>query len=90
VINFDKEQLGGRFCFVQTEDGQTPVVFHTKGTSQWVINLQKALVTGFQANFAGKAEVAETDHESEHISHYRSAWKEISVMCSESTGTGCA
>ena len=87
MINFDKEQLGGRFCFVQTEDGQTPVVFHTKSTSQWVINLQKALVTGFQANFAGKAEVAETDHESEHISHYRSAWKD---MCSESTGTGCA
>lgn len=43
----------------------------SKEEKRVVINLKKALVSGFQANFEGRTMVTESDHETEHISHYR-------------------
>lgn len=65
------EELSGWFCFVQTDKGKIPVVFHPYNESQSIINFKKALVTGFQANFDGSSLVEETDPESIHMSHYR-------------------
>lgn len=65
------EELSGWFCFVQTDNGKIPVVFHPYNESQSIINFKKALVTGFQANFDGTNTVEEMDPESIHMSHYR-------------------
>lgn len=65
------EELSGWFCFVQTDNGKIPVVFHPYNESQNIINFKKALVTGFQANFDGTNAVEEMDPESIHMSHYR-------------------
>ena len=67
-------QLFNWFCFLQTENGKIPIVFHSSNESQRVVNFKKALISGFQANFAGTEEVEEVDPDSDHISHYRSAW----------------
>ena len=46
-------------------------MFHPQNESQRVVNFKKALVSGFQANFAGTEEEEEVDPDSLHISHYR-------------------
>ena len=46
-------------------------MLHPKNESQEVVNFKKALVSGFQANFAGKNLAEETDPDSDHLSRYR-------------------
>ena len=64
------DQLQNWFCFVQTNNGKIPAVYHPPSEPDHVVGLKKAVAAAFQANFNGTDEEDEIDPQSHHISHY--------------------
>ena len=63
--------LSGWFFFVQTEDGSIPITLYSREDNQEVVNMKKAIVSAFQANFAGTKIKEEADPQSLHKAEYR-------------------
>ena len=59
------------FCFVRTESGKIPAVYHPETDSVEVVNTKKSIAAAFQANFRGTELEPEEDPQSAHFSHYR-------------------
>ena len=62
--------MTGWFQFVQTEDGSIPVTLFSREEDQQVINIKKAIVSAFQANFGGTRMKEEADPQSLHMAEY--------------------
>lgn len=59
------------FCFLRSKDGSLLKVFHPRNERMDIVNLKKAIVSAFQANFAKTKTKVETDAQSKHTSHYK-------------------
>ena len=66
-----KRSLSSEFFFVQTEDGSIPTTFYSREEEKEVVNIKKAIVSAFQANFEGTKEKEEADPQSLHKAKYR-------------------
>ena len=66
-----KRSLSSGFFFVQTEDGSIPTTFYSREEDKEVVNIKKAIVSAFQANFEGTKEKEEADPQSLHKAKYR-------------------
>ena len=65
------EKMKGLFHFVQTEDGSIPVTIFSREEDREIVNIKKAVVSAFQANFEGSKFKEEADPQSLHKSEYR-------------------
>ena len=65
-----KAKLQGWFRFVQTEDGSIPVTLFSREEDHEIVNIKKAVVSAFQANFKGTAVKEEADPQSLHKAEY--------------------
>ena len=63
-------KMGGWFQFVQTEDGSIPVTRFSREEDREIINIKKAVVSAFQANFEGTSVKEEADPQSLHTAEY--------------------
>ena len=63
-------RMQGWFEFVQSEDGSIPVIRHSRDEDPEVINIKKAVVSAFQANFKGTKVKEEADPQSHHKAEY--------------------
>ena len=63
-------RMKGWFKFVQTEDGSVPSIYHSEEEQSEVLDIKKAIVKSFQANFKGTSTKLEADPQSVHISEY--------------------
>ena len=63
-------RMQGWFEFVQTEDGSIPVTRYSREEDPEVINIKKAVVSAFQANFKGTKVKEEADPQSHHKAEY--------------------
>ena len=63
--------LSSPFFFVQTEDGSIPSTYYSREENHEVVNIMKAIVSAFQANFKGTKTKEEADPQSLHKSEYR-------------------
>ena len=61
----------GWFQFVQTTDGAIPATYFSREEDQEVVNIKKAVVSAFQANFIGTEVTEESDVQSLHQANYR-------------------
>ena len=59
------------FHFIQLEDGTIPVTYFPKEDAHQVVNVKKAIVSAFQANFKGTKTKQEADPQSLHNAEYR-------------------
>ena len=59
------------FCFIQTESGKIPEVYHSENEMMDITNMKKSIAAAFQANFKGTEEEVEEDPQSLHVSHYK-------------------
>ena len=66
--------MQGWFEFVQTEDGSIPVTRYSREEDPEVINIKKAIVSAFQANFKGTKVKEEADPQSYHKAEYTYAF----------------
>ena len=64
------EKLAGWFQFVQTEDGSIPVTRYSREEDREIVNIKKAIVSAFQANFKGTSVKEEADQQSLHTAEY--------------------
>ena len=64
------EKLAGWFQFVQTEDGSIPVTRYSREEDREIVNIKKAIVSAFQANFKGTSVKEEADPQSLHTAEY--------------------
>ena len=58
------------FHFIQTEDGSVPSVRHSREQDKEIVNIKKAVVSAFQANFLRTKVKEESDPQSQHTSRY--------------------
>ena len=63
-------KMAGWFQFVQTEDGSIPVTRFSREEDREIVNIKKAVVSAFQANFKGTSTKEEADPQSLHTSEY--------------------
>ena len=63
-------KMGGWFQFVQTEDGSIPVTRFSREEDREIVNIKKAVVSAFQANFEGTNVKEEADPQSLHTAEY--------------------
>ena len=66
-----REQLENWFCFVQSESGKIPAVYHPPSETDHAVSFKKSIAAAFQANFRGTEEEEETDPQSRHMARYR-------------------
>ena len=64
-------QLSFSFRFIQTEDGTIHSVLYSREDEAQMVNVKKAIVSAFQANFKGTREKQEADPQSLHTAKYR-------------------
>ena len=64
------DRMKGWFKFVQTEDGSVPAVQHSREEDSEIVNIKKAIVSAFQANFLGTTVKEEADPQSAHKAEY--------------------
>ena len=64
------QKMEGWFEFVQTEDGSIPVTRFSREEDREVVNIKKAVVSAFQANFKGTSVKEEADPQSLHTAEY--------------------
>ena len=67
-------KMQGWFEFVQTEDGSIPVTRYSREEDPEVMNIKKAVVSAFQANFEGTKVKEEADPQSHHKAEYTYAY----------------
>ena len=67
-------RMQGWFEFVQTEDGSIPVTRYSREEDPEVMNIKKAVVSAFQANFKGTKVKEEADPQSHHKAEYTYAY----------------
>ena len=67
-------RMQGWFEFVQTEDGSIPVTRYSREEDPEAINIKKAVVSAFQANFKGTKVKEEADPQSHHKAEYTYAY----------------
>ena len=65
--------LSKSIYFVQTEDGTIPSTFYMEVEDAELVNIKKAFIAAFQANFKGTKEKTEADPQSLHTAKYRFA-----------------
>ena len=65
--------LSTSIFFVQTEDGTIPSTFYLEAEDSELVNIKKAFIAAFQANFKGTKEKTEADPQSLHTAKYRFA-----------------
>ena len=65
-----RDYIGGWFQFVQTEDGSIPVTRFSREEDREIVNIKKAVVSAFQANFKGTSVKQEADPQSLHTAEY--------------------
>ena len=65
-----REKMGGWFQFVQTEEGSIPVTRFSREEEREIVNIKKAVVSAFQANFEGTSVKEEADPQSLHTAEY--------------------
>ena len=70
VEDHDDIVTKGPIWFVQTEDGSIPTTFYSRGENQELINIIKAAISAFQANFKGSSLKKEADPQSLHMAEY--------------------
>ena len=70
-------RMQGWFEFVQTEDGSIPVIRHSREEDPEVINIKKAIVSAFQANFKRTKVKEEADPQSHHKAEYTMTLKTV-------------
>ena len=63
--------FSGWFQFVQTYEGTIPVTLYSREEDATIINIKKAIVSAFQADFLAKGDKEESDPQSQHKSQYR-------------------
>ena len=63
-------KMRGWFQFVQTEDGSIPVTRFSREEDREIVNIKKAVVSAFQANFEGTNVKEEADPQSLHTAEY--------------------
>ena len=63
--------FSGWFQFIQTDDGTIPVTLYSREEDATIINIKKAIVSAFQADFLAKGDKDETDPQSQHKAQYR-------------------
>jgi hypothetical protein len=63
--------LSTSIFFVQTEDGTIPSTFYLEAEDSELVNIKKAFIAAFQANFKGTKEKTEADPQSLHTAKYR-------------------
>ena len=63
-------KMAGWFQFVQTEDGSIPVTRFSREEDREIVNIKKAVVSAFQANFKGTSTKEEADPQSLHTAEY--------------------
>ena len=65
-----QEKMNGWFHFIQTEDGSIPVTMFSREEDREAVNIKKAVVSAFQANFLGTKVKEEADPQSLHKAEY--------------------
>ena len=70
VRDYNAKMMKGWFQFVQTEDGSIPVTRFSREENREIVNIKKAVVSAFQANFEGSSVKEEADPQSLHKAEY--------------------
>ena len=74
-----RQKMSGRFLFVRTKDGSVPATYFSREEDPVAVNLKKAVVSAFQANFEGTKFKEEADPQSLHTSEYR--YSKANIWC---------